>query len=217
MLTAIASLEGRGRLVRMTRIAIDGGASTIVPQRRRCNGSAKPDDGRHSSRIRAVISEIVSSRRVTFAAGCCTLSVALLGWTTSKAMRPPRLRHGPSVLRLPMPSIEQRLANTSTDELIENALDHDPFSPNRQRSAPPTPPVAARELAAPEVLHLIGTVIDSSGGSFVLCQLGAGSARVLRVGQEVGVYQLHSISQGTAIFVAGDGQRLELRVSKGGS
>jgi len=103
------------------------------------------------------------------------------------------------------------------DELIENALDHDPFSPNRQRSAPPAPAIVARELSAPEVLHLIGTVIDSNGGSFVLCQLGAGSARVLRVGQEVGVYQLHSISQGVAIFVTSDGQRLELRVSKGGS
>jgi len=109
------------------------------------------------------------------------------------------------------------LASTSTDELIENALDHDPFSPNRQRSAPPAPAIVARELSAPEVLHLIGTVIDSNGGSFVLCQLGAGSARVLRVGQEVGVYQLHSISQGVAIFVTNDGQRLELRVSKGGS
>jgi len=109
------------------------------------------------------------------------------------------------------------LATTSTDELIENALDHDPFSPNRQRSAPPAPAVAARELSAPEVLHLIGTVIDSSGGSFVLCQLGAGSTRVLRVGQEVGVYQLHSISQGAAIFVTNAGERVELRVSKGGS
>ena len=164
-----------------------------------------------------MISEIVSSGRVRFAAACCTLSVALLGWTTSKAMHPPGLRHGPSLPRLPMPSIERRLATTSADELIENALDHDPFSPNRQRSAPLAPAVAARELLAPEVLHLIGTVIDSNGGSFVLCQLGAGSSRVLRVGQEVGVYQLHSISQGVAIFVTSDGQRLELRVSKGGS
>jgi hypothetical protein len=72
-------------------------------------------------------------------------------------------------------------------------------------------------LSAPEVLRLVGTVVDSSGGSFVLCQLGAGSARVLRVGQEVGVYQLHSISQGAAVFVTGDGQRLELRVPKAGS
>ena len=164
-----------------------------------------------------MIAGLVSSGRVRFSAGCCTLSVVLLGWTTSNAMRPPRLRHGPSIARLPMPSIEQRLAVSSTDELIEKTLDHDPFSPNRQRSAPLAPAVAARELSAPEVLHLIGTVIDSSGGSFVLCQLGAGSSRVLRVGQEVGVYQLHSISQGVAIFVTSDGQRLELRVSKGGS
>ncbi len=164
-----------------------------------------------------MISQIVSSGRVRFAVGCCALAVALLGWTTSAAMRPPRLRHRPSGLRLPIPTIEERSTTTSSDELIENALEHDPFSPSRQKPAPPTPAVAVRELSAPEVLHLIGTVIDSSGGSFVLCQLGAGSTRVLRVGQEVGVYQLHSISQGTAIFVTGEGQRLELHVSKGGS
>ena len=164
-----------------------------------------------------MISDIVSSGRVRFAGACCTLGAALLGWTTISAMRAPPPRHALSALRLPMPSIEQQSATTSRDDLIENALDHDPFSPRRQRPAPPTPAVVAHELSAPEVLHLIGTVIDSSGGSFVLCQLGAGSARVLRVGQEVGIYQLHSISQGTAIFVTSEGQRLELRVSKGGS
>ena len=35
----------------------------------------------------AVISEIVSSRRATFAAVCCTLSVVLLGWNRSRDVR----------------------------------------------------------------------------------------------------------------------------------
>ena len=135
-----------------------------------------------------------------------------------EGIRPPRPRYRPAGLRSPMPSPSIEVpVDTSSDELIENALDHDPFSPGRQGHALPTPAVAARELSAPEVLRLVGTVVDSIGGSFVLCQLGAGSARVLRVGQEVGVYQLHSISQGAAVFVTGDGQRLELRVPKAGS
>jgi hypothetical protein len=72
-------------------------------------------------------------------------------------------------------------------------------------------------MATPEILRLIGTVVDSNGGSFVLCQLGTNPTRVLRVGQELGPYELHSISQGAAIFLTADGQRLELRVPKTGS
>jgi len=72
-------------------------------------------------------------------------------------------------------------------------------------------------MSTPDVLRLVGTVVDSSGGSFVLCQLGTNQTRVLRVGEELGPYELHSISQGAAIFLTAAGQRLELRVSKTGS
>jgi hypothetical protein len=108
-----------------------------------------------------------------------------------------------------------------SDAFIQKALDHDPFSATRQRpalaDAVPSPTVAAPASSTPDVLRLIGTVVDSSGGSFVLCQLGADPTRVLRVGQALGAYQLHSVSQGIAIFVTGSGQRLELRVPKTGS
>jgi hypothetical protein len=109
----------------------------------------------------------------------------------------------------------------TSDELIESALDHDPFSPTRKRPAlrygESKQIVVAQTAPVPEVLRLVGTVFDSTGASFVLCQLGSGPAHVVRLGQMAGPYQLRSISQGAAIFVTGDGQRLELRVPKTGS
>jgi hypothetical protein len=112
-------------------------------------------------------------------------------------------------------------AETTSDDLVESALDHNPFSPTRRRPVlrygAAAQPVEVRAVPVPEVLRLVGTVVDAGGASFVLCQLGTGAAHMVRVGQTLGTYQLRSISQGSAIFVTGDGQRLELRVPKTGS
>ena len=166
-----------------------------------------------------MIQHSLSSGRVRLAALCCALTIAILAWTTSEALRPPR--HRPIAI-LASPVVPSPIDQTDAPpaELIENAIDHDPFSTPQQRSASPpvsSSPTAAPSISTPEVLRLVGTVVDSSGGSFVLCQLGTAPARVLRIGQELGPYELHSISQGAAIFLTADGQRLELRVPKTGS
>ena len=166
-----------------------------------------------------MIHDALSGGRARVAALCCAVGFALLARTTSEALRPPRHR---SMGVLASPALPSPIDRTDAPpaELIENAIDHDPFSISRQRSAlPPVPssPTVASAMATPEILRLIGTVVDSNGGSFVLCQLGTNPTRVLRVGQELGPYELHSISQGAAIFLTADGQRLELRVPKTGS
>jgi hypothetical protein len=120
-----------------------------------------------------------------------------------------------------VPTLPARVQNidNATEALVDSAFERDPFSPIRQTHIPSEPASIAKVAtpAATEALHLVGTVVDSSGGSFVLCQLGAGPPRVLRVGDDLGAYRLHSISQGAATFVTGDGHRVELRVSKPGS
>lgn len=146
---------------------------------------------------------------------------ALLAGSLATAFRPVSLRPRPAAPEVQLP-LKAARADTSSDDLIDAGADHDPFSPSRtrppRRYGEPLERVAAQSPApAPEVIRLVGTVVQPGGGSFVLCQLGAGAARVVRVGQTLGAYQLRSITQGFAIFVAADGQRLELRVPRAGS
>jgi hypothetical protein len=114
-------------------------------------------------------------------------------------------------------------ATATSDGLVAAAVDNDPFSPTRQKSgtrygAPSAAIVLnAAPPPAPAQLHLVGTVIDPARGDFALCQLGADSPRMVRVGQSIGNYVLRSISQGVASFDSPHGNRLELRVSKPGS
>jgi hypothetical protein len=165
-----------------------------------------------------VMLHLLSSVRVRLAAAFSALTAAVFCWTTRQAVRPHRVSQAATSSWPTLPARVQSTDN-ATEALIDSAFERDPFSPTRQAHIPPEPASIAKVAApaATEALHLVGTVVDSSGGSFVLCQLGAGPPRVLRVGEELGAYQLHSISQGAATFVNGDGQRVELRVSKTGS
>ena len=146
---------------------------------------------------------------------------ATLAWSLTTGFRPisRRAASAPPSVDLPRKLVR---ADTSSDDLIEAGADHDPFSPGRtrppRRYGEPLERIAAPPaVPAPEVIRLVGTVVQPGGASFVLCQLGTSAARVVRVGQTVGAYQLRSIAQGLAVFVASDGQRLELRVPKTGS
>ena len=166
-----------------------------------------------------MIYHALSSGRVRFSALCCAAAFTTLAWTMTETVRRPRHRSIAILASSAPPSTIDR-TDVPPAELIENAIDHDPFSTPQQRSTLPlvtSSPTAAPAMSTPEILRLAGTVVDSSGGSFVLCQLGTAPARVLRIGQELGPYELHSISQGAAIFLTADGQRLELRVPKTGS
>jgi hypothetical protein len=163
----------------------------------------------------------LSSGRRQIAAVCCGVSVIVLAWTMLGGTRLPRSQSGTTITVLPPPTSGSERVETTSDDLVESALDHNPFSPTRRRPVlrygAAAQPVEVRAVPVPEVLRLVGTVVDAGGASFVLCQLGTGAAHMVRVGQTLGTYQLRSISQGSAIFVTGDGQRLELRVPKTGS
>lgn len=165
---------------------------------------------------RLVVNRSVGLALLTFAS-----SAGMLGWSAAAAFRPVGFLSNGTAAPLQLPPTIAR-SDTASDELIEAGADHDPFSPTRTRPSTrygePVERVAAQPTApVAEPIRLVGTVVQSGGGSFVLCQLGTSTARVVRVGQMLGAYQLRSISQGFAIFVASDGQRLELRVPKTGS
>lgn len=108
------------------------------------------------------------------------------------------------------------LRDTTPDDLIARAVERAPFtSIERVQTDPPAPQPQA--IVIDEPLRVLGTVVDSLGGSFALCQLGAAQAVILRVGQRVGSYELRSIGKGRALFVNSDGESVERRVPRAGS
>ena len=108
------------------------------------------------------------------------------------------------------------VADTIADDLLARAQDRDPFFAVQttavQSSAPATPSTA---LEPP--LRVLGTVVDSTGGSFALCQLGATPPVVLRVGQRIGDYELRGVEKAAAVFFRPDSGRVERRVARAGA
>ncbi len=164
---------------------------------------------------------LVRDRLVQAAATVLAMSIAVLVLVAAQAFRSVRIDAGTGQ------DVSTRIAkimraDTTSDDLVDEALDHDPFAPTRTRpatrygtpavialNAPPPPP--------PATLRLLGTVVEIDGASFALCQLGADQPHVVRVGQKIGGFLLRSISQGVATFTSAEGERVELRVPKTGS
>lgn len=117
----------------------------------------------------------------------------------------------PAAVRIPSLVI----ADTTADSLIEHAVGRNPFSSRDQitTESPATPPPAVNE----PLLRVLGTVVDSAGGSFALCQLGATQAVIVRVGQRIGDYELRRIEKGSVVFAGSDGASVELRVPRAGA
>jgi len=108
------------------------------------------------------------------------------------------------------------IVDTTADDLIERAIERDPFGVRRAAAELPSP--AAEPAANTEpALRVIGTVVDSLGGSFAFCQLGSAQPRILRVGQKIGTYELRAVEQGRATFAGPDGIRLERQVPRAGA
>jgi hypothetical protein len=113
---------------------------------------------------------------------------------------------------IPTPTV----AETASDALIARAAERDPFVVvGRLESESPRP--APDSVAIAQPLRVLGTVVDSAGGSFALCQLGAAQAVVLRVGQRIGGYELRRVEKASAVFTTSDSGRIELHVPRAGA
>jgi hypothetical protein len=98
--------------------------------------------------------------------------------------------------------------------LISSAAGRDPFSIGNVKAES----LIVEQPAPPrETLRVLGTVVDSDGASFALCQLGTAPAAIVRIGQKIGDYELRSVNKATAVFTLVDGERVELRVPRAGT
>jgi hypothetical protein len=105
------------------------------------------------------------------------------------------------------------------DAAVARTIADNPFAPDRV-PGPPFRIVAApvtTVTAAPRApVRLIGTVVEGSGRSFVMCAEGSKAAQVVYVGGRIGELTLRSIEQGMATFTDGAGRAVVLRVPRGG-
>ena len=136
----------------------------------------------------------------------------VLGWV----VRPPdHASSRPLVVErgaeIPRPAV----AETVSDALIARAAERDPFVVVARAESESLPPAPASVAAQP--LHVLGTVVDSAGGSFALCQLGAAPAVVVRIGQRIGDYELRRVEKASAVFATSDSGRVELHVPRAGA
>ena len=108
------------------------------------------------------------------------------------------------------------VADRASDALIARALERDPFAV-MTRPDSESPQSAPTNAAIAPPLRVLGTVVDSVGGSFVLCQLGAAQAVVLHIGQRIGDYELRRVEKASAVFATSDSGRIELHVPRAGA
>jgi hypothetical protein len=174
--------------------------------------------------LSSVSRQVAITPMLRFAAIACAVAAILAAWALWDALRVDALPTAtpggwsrPTLARY-------ALHPTTSEALVDGAVELDPFRPERERpgvrygAAPATevaqaggPAGALGEQAS--AVRLLGTVVDSVGGSFAVCQFGNAIARVVRIGESCGSYRLRSIAQGVALFVDDGGERLELRVS----
>ncbi len=148
----------------------------------------------------------------TFAAA----AVSTLAWAvfTSQPVTPIRAP-GPPTGRIA--SIKRIApADTTPDELIARAAERDPFG-TKPKAMAQSSALAIAPIAEQQTLRVLGTVIDSLGGSFVFCQLGATSPVLLRVGQRIGGFELRRVEKGIAEFASPTGDRVERQVPRAGA
>jgi hypothetical protein len=139
-----------------------------------------------------------------------------LGWEIAHSNHPlPRASPAAPTpkVKLPQPF---RILDTTSDELLTRATERHPFS-HVVHAPPPTQPVGTAPTAvSTDTLRVLGTVVDSLGGSFALCQLGAAPPVLLRTGQKIGEYELRSVDKAIVVFSTIDGRRAERRVPRAG-
>src|SRR5438046_312954 len=108
---------------------------------------------------------IISGPLVQITAACCAISVAVCAWAVFRVFHSDALsiavtpRSKPSAIP---GGPAAKSADTTSDDLIDDALDHDPFSPTRKRPVvrygAPVQAITLQPQSVPEPLRLVGTV-----------------------------------------------------------
>lgn len=94
---------------------------------------------------------------------------------------------------------------------ISDALDHNPFNPDRGAAAPPA--MAVRPFVPPPFpVKLVGTAVDRTGSGFAVCQVGDDPAVIVHQGEQVAGYTLRSVDRGSIVLADASGKLVHLTI-----
>ena len=130
------------------------------------------------------------------------------------------VRTATAVRPLVIPAAPRIVIITPTDaDLVYVAANSTPFD-----ATPPAPATVAvgvlpQQLtpAAQALPRLIGTVVESQGGGFVILELSDARMQVVRIGERAGGLRLRSVTAGEAVFDDLRGTRVSLRTPSPGA
>ena len=145
---------------------------------------------------------------VRAAALATVVAGAFATWSVARALRIDELPVSADATALGDVQIADRPRPPRVD--IAAAVNADPFNPARER--PGEAYMLPGELVVPapmprnEQLRVLGTVVNTAGPGFAMCQLGSEPPTIVKVGEKIGVYTLKRVVRGSATFTgpAGD-------------
>lgn len=102
---------------------------------------------------------------------------------------------------------------------IQDAVDNDPFSPDRGPGAryrmPGEPdPRDATPVVEPEKPTLVGTAVSNDGRSFAVLQMGDGRSVSRYVGDTIGSYRVKIIERSRVVLSLPSGKRVDVTATK---
>jgi hypothetical protein len=145
------------------------------------------------------------------------VATAFAAWTAGRALRidpvPP----------IPPPTVALAggVAGTATRKPadLQDAVDNDPFSPDRTPGQPyrlpgEPDPRSADPVVEPEKPVLLGTAVSADGRSFAVLQMGDGRAVSRYVGDTIGVYKVRTIDRARVVLASPTGKRVDVNAAK---
>ncbi len=145
---------------------------------------------------------------VRVAAAALVLSAAFAGWSVLRALEVEDLPTSADATALGDVLVAERQRPPRVN--IAAAVDADPFNPARQRPTEvymlPGELVVPAPVSRNEQLRVLGTVVNTAGSGFAMCQLGSSPPTIVKVGEKIGPYTLKRVVRGSATFAgpAGD-------------
>ena len=163
------------------------------------------------------MSLLLKYTNVRVALGVLAVSVGVALWTLTRAMRIDPVPDLPPPTLASAGSIAVPASRTTGDD-IQDAVDNDPFSPDRTAGSPyrlpGEPDPNATPAVEPEKPSLVGTAVSADGRSFAVLQMGDGRTVSRYVGDTIGVYRVKTIERSRVTLTAPSGKRVDVNAIK---
>jgi hypothetical protein len=143
------------------------------------------------------------------------LASGAAAWALVRAVRADQLPEAAVESFATADALAPHVAAPTTD--IRAAVDADPFQDDRSapalryRMPGDSDPTKAPPSAEPDKPVVLGVAVTMDGTSFATCTLTDDRARIVHVGDKLGIYTVLTIERGRVVFTTANGKPLEVR------